>query len=85
MVLSSSPSANTTPSDSSNAEEMLQSLYRAASASSLFTSPSNGESDTNLLMEDPPLSSSDIGGMVNPAMKATPTEASLVNKLRSAQ
>ena len=80
MVLSSPPSANTTPSDSSNAEGRLHSLYRAASSS--FSS-GNGDLDATLLEEDPLFSSSDNGGMVLPTMTATPTEGSMIDRLRS--
>ena len=82
MVLSSSPSANTTPSDSSNAEGVLQSLYRAVSSP---FSPGNGDLDATLLEEDSLLSSSDNGGMVLPTMTATPTEGSMIDRLRSVQ
>ena len=78
MVLPSSPSANTTPSDSSNAEGVLQSLYHAVSAP--FT-PGNGNLDTTLLMEEPPLSYSDIGGMDIPTITITPAEGSMIDRL----
>ena len=82
MVLSSPPSANTTPSDSSNAEGVLQSLYRAVSSP---FSPGNGDLDATLLEEDPLLSSSDNGDMVLPTMTATPTEGYMIDRLPSVQ
>ena len=82
MVLTSPPSANTTPSDSSNAEGVLQSLYRAVSAP---FSLSTGDLDVTLLEKDPSVSSSDTGGMVLPTMTVTPTEGSMIDRLRSVQ
>ena len=81
MVLSSPPSADTTP-DSSNPERVLQSLYCAVSAP---FSPGTGELDATLLEKDSPLSSSDISGMNIPTMTTTPTEGSMIDRLRSVQ
>ena len=82
IVLSSPPSTNTTPSDSSSAEGVLQSLYRAVSVP---FSPGKGNSDATLIEESLPLSSSDTGGMVILTMTATPTEGSIIDRLRSVQ
>ena len=81
MVLSSPPSADTTP-DSSNPERVLQSLYCAVSAP---FSPGTGELDATLLEKDSPLSSSDISGMNIPTMTTTPTEGSMIDRFRSVQ
>ena len=82
MVLSSPLSTNTTPSDSSSAEGVLQSLYRAVSVP---FSPGKGNLDATLIEEHLPLSSSETSGMVIPTMTATPTEGSMIDRLRSVQ
>ena len=82
MVLTPPSSTNTTPLDSSNAEGVLQSLYRAAFAP---FNPGNGDLDATLLEEDQLLSSSDTGGMVISTISATSMEGSMIDKLRSVQ
>jgi len=83
MVLSSSPSADASLSHYSNTQELLKSLYRATSAYFQHTSP--GNDDVDLLMEDPPLSPSNIYDMHSSTITETSTENAFVDRLRSIQ